>query len=129
MDRGFALVEVMVSAVIAVLGVLGLAYSFSVGRVQVDRFEVARAALAVAQQRMELLSVLAGNASELTIGQHPTSAFVYDGASGGESWKVDWYDDPGATGTKDLKRVTVQVAWTQGALSDTVRLSRLFYPL
>lgn len=128
-DRGFALTEVIVSAMIAVIAVLGLAYSFSIGRVQIDRFEVARAALAVAQQRMELLSVKPGSASDLNIGQHAGSAFVYDGAAGGESWRVDWFDDPGTTGTQDLKRVTVRVAWTQGALSDTVQLSRLFYPL
>jgi hypothetical protein len=129
-ERGFALVEVIVSAVIAVVAVIGLSYSFSVGRVQIDRFEVARAALAVAQERMERLSILSASHALLVArgAYHPDSPipFQYKGAVGWIGWLVEWFDDPATSDTQDLKRVTVRITWTQNALNDTLRLSRLF---
>ena len=121
--------EVVVSSVIAVTAVIGLAHTFSLGRSQIDRFEVARGALANAQKQMERLTVLPPSDPDLQIGQHPatTIPFTYEGTSmGSESWAVAWFDDPGTAGANDLKRVTVEVLWTQGALTDTVRLTRLF---
>lgn len=125
---GFALVEVIVASAIAVVAVLGLAYSFSVGRAQIDRFKIARVALATAQDQMERLTTLSPTDPSLTIGEHPASppTFVSDGVTLNQSWKVEWFDDPAISGSNDLKRVTVEIAWTQGPLSDALSLTRLF---
>ncbi len=123
--------EVIVASIIAIIAAIGLAYSFSVGRVQIDRFEVARTALAVAQQRLDSLSVLPASASAFTIGTHPDPPipFDFEGKSlGTETWEVRWFDDPTTPTFNDLKRVSVNVVWTQGTVTDSVRLSRLFLP-
>ena len=123
--------EVVVAGVIAIIAALGLAYSFSVGRVQIDRFEVARAALAIAQQRMDSLSVLPASASAFSIGMHPDPPipFNFEGSAlGTEIWEVQWVNDPATKSYNDLKRVSVSVVWTQGTATDSVRLSRLFLP-
>jgi len=43
-ERGFSLAEALTGATISVIAVMGLAYSFGVGRGLVNRYEVARAA-------------------------------------------------------------------------------------
>jgi hypothetical protein len=118
----------MVATVIATVAVIGLAYSFALGRSFISRFEVARGALAVAQQRLELLHGSADpTAMADSLHQRP---FNHGGRQMGmEEWTVTWYDDPGTTTTtQDLKLVTVSVRWTMGSVSDTVRQSRLFLP-
>lgn len=127
-SSGFALVEVIVASVIAVVAVLGLAYSFSVGRAQIDRFKIARVALAANQDQMERLTTLPPGDPSLGIGEHPgmPPTFTSEGVTLRQSWTVEWFDDPAVTGSQDLKRVTMLVAWTQGPLSDSLRLTRLF---
>ena len=118
----------MVATVIATVAVIGLAYSFSLGRSFIDRFEVARAALNIAQQRLELMhGNLDPEAWADSLHQRP---FNYSGREIGlEEWTVSWYDDPGtSTTTQDLKRVTVSVSWSMGGQADTVSLNRLFLP-
>jgi hypothetical protein len=126
--------EVLASLVITVIAVVGLASLFGNGRALINHYEVARAAYGVAQQRLELLGA-AGTASDLSIGTHPgtPNAFVYGGATiGTESWTVTWYDDPidGAgvsdSNPNDLKRVSEVVRWGQGAVVDSVKLTRFF---
>jgi hypothetical protein len=127
-ERGLSIVEVVAASVISAIAVLGLAYSFGLGRANINRFEVARAAFAAAQARLEYLH------------SNPRSAFAFDMDSlhvrpfnhagrqvGTETWTVTWYDDPLTPTANDIRKVTVRVGWTTGALSDTVTMSRLFY--
>jgi type II secretory pathway pseudopilin PulG len=129
-QRGVGLMEVVVATVIAVIAVMALAYSFSTGRGLVDRFEIARVALAAAQRRMERLSALPAAAPELQLGTPHTDVVQVDGRTvARESWTVDAFDDP-ANGTQagsvDLKKVTVTVSWGQLGPNETVTLTRLF---
>lgn len=128
---GFSLIEVLVATVIATVAVVGLAYTFSIGRASIDRFATARAALAAAQGQLEILSTLPGTAPELTLSPPDhTAPFLVAGEVRGEvHWTVVPYDDP-ADGPSDpnpfdLRRVTVEVTWTQGTMTDNVQLERL----
>jgi len=131
-ERGFSLIEILAALVITVVAILGLAYSFSTGRTLIDRYAIARAALAEAQGRMEQLSLQAPGSPDLTIGTHSVVFLVNGAAAGTDRWDVEPVDDPidGLGGADpnpiDLKRVTVNVNFGFGAVSDTVRLSRLF---
>lgn len=131
-EAGFSLMEVIVATVIATVAVLGLAYTFGMGRAYINRFATARAALAEAQARLETLAVLPPGSASLTLGTHAAD-FTIDGALLGKTlWRVTGYDDPadgmGAADSKpvDLKRVVVVVSWQSGALTDSVRLERLY---
>lgn len=120
----------MVAAVVATLALMGLAHTFSLGRSFINRFEMARAGLSVAQQRLELLGVESRSSANLSTDSLHVRPFDHgDRDVGTEMWRVDWYDDH-ATPTlrHDLKRVTVTVRWTLGADTDSVSLSRLFLP-
>ena len=134
-ERGFSLVEVLVAGVVAVVAVMGLAYSFSTGRGLIDRYAAARDALAAAEQRMDRLSVLGLKSPgdpDLMPGLHGPFPRPLDGNSTGtEEWTVTWVDDP-ADGTggadsnpNDYKQVTVDVRWMSGHLQDHVELSRI----
>lgn len=131
-QRGFSMIEAVVGAAMAVLAVVALAYSFSVGRGMMDRYEVARAALGAAQRRMEILTTRPG--ASLIPGADSTLAFRYKGTSiGTEHWTVQWVDarvdclgGADLDGPNDLKRVRVSVRWGSGYESDTLRLERVF---
>lgn len=119
----------MVAAVIAVLAVIGLAHTFGLGRAFINRFEVARAALGAAQERLELLQVTPRSSADFSPDSLHVRPFTHFGRQvGTEEWAVTWYDDPAMPGTNDLKRVTVTVRWIQGSLADSLSLSRLFQP-
>jgi hypothetical protein len=133
-----SLIEAVVGTVIAIIVVTGLAHSFGIGRGLIFRYEVARVALAAAQDRMERLSTLPPSADSLkitsgdctTYGPLPFNARGEE--SGTESWTVCWYDDP-IDGTApidplphDLKQVTVRVMWNSTGVTDTVQLVRFF---
>jgi prepilin-type N-terminal cleavage/methylation domain-containing protein len=133
--RGFSLIEVMVAAIISVIAVVGLAYSFSAGRGLIDRFATARDALETAGRRLEILAMEArkdpANA-DLAAGNHgPFGLTLNQNQTGSEAWYVAWVDDPVDNGGGDLdpndyKRVTVKVRWNQASLPDSVVLSRSF---
>jgi prepilin-type N-terminal cleavage/methylation domain-containing protein len=134
-EHGFSLIEVMVAAVVAVIAVLGLAYSFSAGRGLIDRYAAARDALEAAQGRLDFLAMEAVRdpaAADLTVGVHgPTPRVLNHNLTGTEKWTVIWVDDPvdnglGDADPNDYKRVTVEVAWQQGGLQDRIRMSRTF---
>ncbi len=131
-QRGFSLVEAVLATAIAVVAVLGLAYTFGVGRGLIGRYEIARAALGVAQSRMEQLAVLP--ATLLTPGTTGSATFDYRGTSyGTERWNVSWYDaafdstgGSDSDGPNDLKQARVSVSWGAGAEADSIVLTRLF---
>jgi type II secretory pathway pseudopilin PulG len=126
-ERGFSLIEAIVATVIATIAVMGLAYSFGNARGLVNRYEVARVALAAAQRRMEMLSVLKAN-DPLLSGTHQE-----DVAAGTNvvhvSWTATAYTDPASgssPGHADLKQVVVTATWSGAAADDSLRLARLF---
>lgn len=128
-QQGFSLIEALTATVIAVVAVLGLAYTFSVGRAQVDRFEVARAALGEAEARMERLLYVADvrPASDSLVPGYrsPATPFTYAGATLGTAWwHVDPYDDPTLPQNPDLRRLVVCVRWN-APVTDSVQLSQL----
>ena len=132
-ERGFSLMEALTGATISVIAVLGLAYSFGMGRGLVNRYEVARAALGEAQSQLEALQVVyASNPNDPTMAfgyASPPTPFIYENATlGSTSWQVFPYDEPNLPGVANLKRVVVTVRWTQSAKPDSVSLERLWRP-
>src|SRR5262245_48296294 len=118
-ERGFTLTEVLVAAVMATIAVLGLAHSFAMGRANLNRYATARAALALAQGRLEWLSSAATpghnpGSPDLTAGTHSVAVMLGPVAAT-EQWVITWVNDP-ADGTpdsdpNDYKRATVNVMW------------------
>ncbi len=127
-ERGVGLMEVIVATVIATVAILALAYSFGTGRGLINRFEVARMALAAAQSRMEWLATQPPYGPDLAIGSHGPKNVVVDGRGvAQETWTVTAYDDPvNGAGQQDMKRVTVTESWGQGGPNERVQLTRLF---
>lgn len=129
-ERGFSLMEALTAATVAVIAVMGLAYSFGVGRALVNRYEVARAALAEAQNQLESLTQEPVDDPALAVGYtSPAIPFRYEGVElGSQNWTVSAYDEPNLPGTVNLKRVRVVVRWRQSARTDSLVLERLWLP-
>jgi type II secretory pathway pseudopilin PulG len=124
-EAGVSLVEVIAATLIAAIAIAGLAHSFGVGRAQIERFAVARAGLAVAEQRMEALSLCDMSHPHMALGQHDTT-FVVDGQVFGDTrWWVTSEPKTWTTHSDQLIRVNLEVTWNQG-YADTIRLTRLF---
>src|SRR5688572_23608911 len=117
-EHGFSLVEALVAVSIATIAVLGLAHTFGLGRGFINRFEVARAALGVAQQRLELLHGVPSNSEMFATDSLHFRPFMQGGGERGvEEWRVTWFDDPASPATThDLKQVSVVVRWNMGAV-------------
>lgn len=134
-QSGFSLVEVMVAVVIAVIAVIGLAHTFGTGRALINRYEVARDALAAGQREFEVLSAvsLGSDSLDAGVGQRlhgPFPVTLNEYASGTVEWRSTWWDDPQDNGAgdpdpNDFRQVTVVVRW-QGAIADSIVLSRFF---
>lgn len=130
-ERGFSLMEAIIATVIAVIAVVGIAYTFGIGRGQVDRYAVARAALGVGKAQMERLvqlSLGAPASDSLAIGYvSAPSPLVVNGATvGAIQWRVVAVDSPLLQDSPDFRRVTVSVSWINGARQDSLSLDRLF---
>ena len=126
-ERGISLVEAIVATVIATIAVMGLAYSFGNARGLVNRYEVARVALAAAQRRMELLAVLPATSDSLQVNRTFAGDVVVDGAIvAHETWTITPYADP--AGVPGLKRVAVTISWGGATAAETIQLARLFPP-
>jgi prepilin-type N-terminal cleavage/methylation domain-containing protein len=130
-QRGFSLIEAIVATAIAVIAVLGMAHTFGMGRALVSRYEIGRAALGVAQARLE--GFASHTPAAIVTPAADSVAFIYKGVTRGmEVWTVAWEDDPSdgtggadTNGPNDLKRVTVQVHWGIGDDVNRVTLTRL----
>jgi hypothetical protein len=123
--------EVVVATVIATIAVIALAYSFGTGRGLVNRYELARMALAAAQRRMEMLEAAPTGSPDLAVpSTHGPQPVLVDGQPVcRESWTVASFHDPSNTTNPthvDLRRVTVSVTWGGGSPAETMRLTRLF---
>jgi len=57
-ERGIGLFEVIAATLVATVAVLGLAYTFGMGRGLIDRYQVARCALGEGQLMMDSLLTL-----------------------------------------------------------------------
>ena len=122
--------EAIVASVIAAIAIIGLAYTFGIGRGQVDRYEVARAALSLAKTEMDSLAIVWAqrpSSDSLLIGYtSPARPFVYEGTTRGSAgWQIAAYSSPTAPSVS-MRRATVTVTWVSGSLSDSLRLDRLF---
>jgi len=130
-ERGFSLIEVLVATVIATVAVVGLAYTFGLGRSYIDRFETARAALAAAEARIETLVTSPTTSPDLIRDIEHSTPFVVGGKTlGVVRWWVQFVNDP-SDGTysdpnpDDLRKVFIEVEWAQGGVTDRVRLTRV----
>jgi prepilin-type N-terminal cleavage/methylation domain-containing protein len=131
-DAGFSLMEVIVATVIATIAVVGLAYTFGLGRGFINRFEIGRAALGAAQGQLELIAAVPSNDTLVAMGRIHQSYLIVDGRRmGTEQWVLGWKDDP-ADGsfpadvdTSDLRIAVVTVLFQQGNVQDQVQLTRL----
>jgi type II secretory pathway pseudopilin PulG len=131
-QNGFSLIEALTATVIAVLAVLGLAYTFGVGSGLINRFEVARVALGQAESRMERLLLLEDTeptSDSLVVGYNsPATPFACAGVTVGTmGWRIESYDDPDIPGSTDLRRVVVCVRWNTSG-PDSVQFSHLIAP-
>lgn len=127
-ERGFSLMEAIIATIITVIAVMGMAYSFGLGRSWIDRFELARVADGVAQAQMERLGTLAPGATDLTIGPHPAipPPFTYNGITYGNLHWLVQAPDVSIPARATLRQVTVTVAWTRAGLKDSLSYQRLF---
>ncbi len=131
-ESGFSLMEVIIATVIATVAVVGLAYTFGMGRGFINRFEVGRIALAAAESRVETIASLNAADPSITPEIAHTAPLIAGGRTlGSERWLIDWVDDPGDQSApqdlnpRDLRRATVTVTFQQpGAGTDSVRLVR-----
>lgn len=129
-ERGIGLFEVIAGTLVATLAVLGLAYSFGIGRALIDRYLLARRAMARAQLLVD--SLVTVPPVQLSDGNQP---LWVDGAAAGTAyWTIQPVDDPidGVSPADptpvDEKRILVRVGWQMGPASDTLRLSRMVLP-
>jgi len=127
--------EVIVATVIATIAVVGLAYTFGMGKGFINRFQVARAALAAAEGRLEALASAPSSDPDVTPLIQHTGNFVVDGVTlGTENWIIQWEDDPADglaptdTNPHDLRRATVTVLFQQASAQDSLQLTRLIPP-
>lgn len=124
--------EAIVATVIAVIAALGLAYTFGIGRSNINRFELARSADAIAQSRMESLNLLldtSPGSDSLAVGTHPNvpNVFAYHGAPlGVEYWRVDAAPVavPSAIRGRMVALTTI-VRWTWGGFDDSIAYTRV----
>lgn len=126
--------EVIVATVIATIAVVGLAYTFGLGRGFINRFEVGRAAMAAAQGQIELISTTPLGDSLVRIDELHQSYFLMGGIPRGtQQWMIHWRDDPadGSSAslpidrdTSDLRCATVTILFKEGSVQDSVQLSR-----
>jgi len=124
------LAEIVAATLIATLAVVGLAYSFGVGRGLIDRYQVARRAMGRAQLVVDSLVTvppLALNSGSQTFWTgYPTSGIT--------RWTISWVDDPidrtaGSSppdlNPNDMKRILVEVSWQIASARDTLRMTRI----
>jgi hypothetical protein len=124
------LFEVIAGTVIATLAVLGLAYTFGVGRGLINRYEVARCALGEAQHMVDSLSIVP--VGSLSAGSRNFE--VGGKVAGMTHWTLTPVDDPldgTASSTPadpnpvDYFKLTVEVDWGLGVLADRLQLTRI----
>lgn len=128
-EAGFSLVEVIIATVIATVAVIGLAYTFGMGRGFIDRFKIARAAMAAAESRLEILGTVPAADPMAAPGDHSQPFKLGNAVMGTERWTVQWANDPADDvpqdlNKRDLRQVTETVVFAQGAAYDSIQIVR-----
>ena len=125
-QRGIGLVEVLAGTLVATISVLGLAYSFGVGRGLIVGYRVSRQAMGRAELVIDSLITV----PRATLAPGSEDFWGSGITPGTTSWQIDPIDDPadgiGAADLNpvDLKRITVQVSWRQDGMNQVLRLTR-----
>ena len=117
------------STLIAALAVIGLAYSFGIGRGLIDRYQYARNALGQVSGVLDSLTTLN---IPLTTPSSVTRPFLVNGNPVGTlTYTTDWIDDP-ADGMyptdpdkNDLRHVVVRAEWDRNGVHDEVEIERM----
>lgn len=114
-QRGLTLLEVMIAALILLFVLLSMVSGYMLGRVNLDREEVKRRAIGLAQDRLETIrarSIASVAAWELVVPARIDTTYVLDGTTFRLTSTVD--DSlPTTPTTKPVRKtVTVNVGWT-----------------
>jgi len=124
--------EVLVATVIATIAVVGLAYTFGMGRGFINQFEVGRAAEAAAEGEMDMMAGTPASDTLVEIGRlHMSSFMVGCKNTGNQRWMLGLVDDTAdsvgeaAPNPNDLRPATVTVLFRHGSLPDSVQVTRL----
>lgn len=121
--------EALAGAAISVIAVMGLAYSFGVGRGMVEGYEVARAALATGESQMEALKLYPDGDPALAMGYvSPATPFLYEGTQRGDLyWRVVPFSI-GVPGALPMRNVMLAIRWKRDARMDSLVIQRLWQP-
>ncbi len=114
-QRGLTLLEVMIAALVLLFVLLSMVSGYMLGRVNLDREEVKRRAIGLAQDRLETVrarSIASVAAWELVVPARIDTTYVLDGTTFRLTSTVD--DSlPTTPTTKPVRKtVTVNVGWT-----------------
>jgi prepilin-type N-terminal cleavage/methylation domain-containing protein len=130
-EQGFTLVELLTAIFILALVVIGVAYTLTASRGFVDRFSVARAAMARVEQRLEELQYPA-SAADTVPGAHVSTLAppLAGNITGQERIYVSYVNDPtddspSDPNPNDFKQIRVTVTWTFG-FPDSVSLTSYY---
>jgi Tfp pilus assembly protein PilV len=125
MKRGFAMVEVLISAAILIIGITSAAEV----QAAMSRYSAAQrrfvTANEVAEQTLERLLILYGGSASLSEGAHDGPTYNIDGIPAADgmfstSWNIELN-----TPIEHVRRVTVKVRWREYGRDRTVTLSTL----
>jgi len=114
-QRGLSLLEVMIAALILLFVLLSMVSGYMLGRVNLDREEVKRRAIGLAQDRLETIrarSIASLAAWDLVVKARIDTTYTLDGTTFTLTSTVD--DSlPNTQFTKPVRKiVTVDVGWT-----------------
>jgi Tfp pilus assembly protein PilV len=111
-QRGLSLIEALVTMGIMSVGVLGLSASaIELGRTA-KWADMAAAATALANERLEYIRSQPLGAPEHTPGSYSAGAVQANGTAGGP-YSISWVVSPNDTPTWGLRQVMVTAAWNQ----------------
>lgn len=126
-NKGYSLIEVMVAALIFIIGIFGtLAYFFySQTNLNVERHR--RTALQIAHSRLEFLRTVSYN-NIMNYAENGTDVNI-DEIKGKRYTTIEDLDDPEDPDTApDYKKITVKVIWFENKRNNEVVLSTIIAP-
>lgn len=132
-ERGTSLLEAIAATVVAIFASLGMIFALSSGHMAIKSQRLERAALFLAQQKVEKLLAKPSNDPDLGVGSHGPETGTLPNGSATTTWNVTWVDDAldgagmGDTNPQDYRKLEVTVAWND-AIARNVKLSTFVYP-
>jgi len=124
-ERGTTLVEVGVSLVVFLAGILGALSYFSFSQISLHLEGSRRAAAQIAHARLEELRTVAYD--DLPLFAEEDTEVVSGSFTGTRRTIIEDVDDDGDDSV-DYRRATVEVTWSQEGRDQTVRLVTLLSP-